>query len=433
MYRLFEKKLQSWKNGGMRKPLMVVGARKVGKTYTIKKFCEENFSNYLYFNLATDNEIKSIFEKTLSDKMIFERLELCLGRKIDPENTVIFFDEIQVSKNFISSLQYFSKSKNPYRIICTGNLLGVKMNRVSNSSPCEKVRIEYMYPMNFEEFLIAVGRKSLAKQIKDCYAQMSSMPDVEHEEAFNLYRKYLCVGGLPEAVNNLIENDLNMLSYSKEAISNIVDIYSNDMKNYVKSVVETKKLKKIYYNIPTQLVNEKKNFRYNLIDGDGRRRKYELPMNWLLNANLILRSYEIKNAQIPLNIFEESFNLYLNDVGILTLLSETNYTDIMLNKEFAYREALVKNYVAEEFTTNGIPLYFWTHGRNARVDFFICNDDGVIPVVVKSGDNVSITSINSYIRENHPPYVIRLASTNFYFLHGVRSVPMYAAFCIKDK
>ncbi len=433
MYRLFEKKLQSWKNGGMRKPLMVIGARKVGKTYTIKKFCEENFDNYIYFNLATDREIKNIFEKKLNDKMIFERLELCLGRKIDPKNTVIVFDEIQVSKNFVSSLQYFSKSKNPYRIICTGNLLGVKMNRISNACPCEKVKIEYMYPMNFEEFLIAIGKKSLSKQIKECYLKMSLMPELEHEEAFNLYRKYLCVGGLPESVNNLIESDLNMLSYSKNVISEIVDKYIGDMDNYVKSIIETKKLKKLYYNIPTQLITDNKDFRYNLIDEDGRKRKYEGPINWLLESNLILPSYEIENVKLPLNVSRDNFNLYLNDVGILTRVSHTNYTDVMLNKKFKFRDAIVKNYVAEEFTTNGIPLYYWTHGKNARVDFFVYNSDGVIPVIVKSGGDVRTTGLNAYIRENHPPYVIRLASTNFYFLHGIKSIPIYAAFCVKNK
>ena len=259
------------------------------------------------------------------------------------------------------------------------------------------------------------------------------MPELEHEEAFNLYRKYLCVGGLPESVNNLIESDLNMLSYSKNVISEIVDKYIGDMDNYVKSIIETKKLKKLYYNIPTQLITDNKDFRYNLIDEDGRKRKYEGPINWLLESNLILPSYEIENVKLPLNVSRDNFNLYLNDVGILTRVSHTNYTDVMLNKKFKFRDAIVKNYVAEEFTTNGIPLYYWTHGKNARVDFFVYNSDGVIPVIVKSGGDVRTTGLNAYIRENHPPYVIRLASTNFYFLHGIKSIPIYAAFCVKNK
>lgn len=433
MYRVFERKLQSWKNGGMRKPLMVIGARKIGKTYTIQKFCQENFENYLYFNLATDFEIKNIFEKKLDDKMILEKLELYLGRRIDAENTIIFFDEIQVSKNFIFDLQYFAKSRIAYKIICTGNLLGVKINRFSKTSPIEKIKIEYMHPMNFEEFLLAIGKKPLVKQIKECYEKMQEMSEFEHEEAFNLYRKYLCVGGLPESVMRLIDSNLNILDYNDEVISNTIDLYIDNMKNYVKSIVETKKLEKLYHNIPIQLTAKMRNFRYNLIDEDGRKRKYETPIKWLLNANLILPSYRISKVKVPLEINQESFKLYLNDVGILSQVDNVNYSDIMLDREFDFKDALVNNYVAEQFVSNEIPLRYWFYGRNAKVDFVIYNNDGIIPVVVRSGDVLKSAGLNAYMRELKPKYAIRLASTNFYYLQGVKSVPLYAAFCIKEQ
>ncbi len=432
MYRLIEKKFQAWKNGGMRKPLMVIGARKIGKTYTIQKFCKENFANYLYFNLATDIDIKNIFEKKLDDKMIIERLELYIGKRIDVENTIIFFDEIQVSKNFISSLQYFAKAKLPYKIICTGNLLGVKLHRYSKTISVEKVKIEYMHPMNFEEFLLAARKKSLVKQIKECYEELKTMPDFEHEEAFNLFRKYLCVGGLPEAVLNFLENDLNILDYDPSIVSDIVTMYIADMKSYVKSVVETRKLENLYQNIPAQLVSGMKNFRYNLIDADGRKRKFEAPINWLLNANLILIGNKVQTKK-PSEFHDGNFRLYLNDVGILSRMSNTKYSDIMLNKEFEFKDAIVKNYVAEELTSNGADLRYWFYGKNAKIDFIIHNDDGIIPIVVKSGESVKSAGLNTYMRNFMPEYIIRLASTNFYTLHGVRSIPLYAAFCIKGE
>lgn len=400
----------------MRKPLIVVGARKVGKTYTITKFCEENFANFLYFNLKTDAQIKNIFEKKLDDKMIFERLELCLGRRIDVENTIIFFDEIQESKNFISSLQYFTKSKLPYKIICTGDLLNAKI---------EKVKLEYMYPMNFEEFLLAANKKVLLKKIKDCYDQMCEMPELEHEEAFSLYRKYLCVGGLPEAVINFVENDLNILDYDKSVISSIVELYKKDMECCAKNKAETKKLKKIYENIPVQLLQDLRNFRYNLIDKDGRKRKYQAPLNWLFNANLILPSYNTNNA--------ESFKLYFNDVGILSYVSGANYIDIMLNKEFDYKDAIVRNYIAEQLTANEVPLSHWIYSKSAKIDFLIKNEDGLIPIAVRSGKVIKSAGLNAYMKKISPKYAIRLASTNFYFLQGVKSVPLYAAFCIRGE
>lgn len=171
----------------MKKPLMVIGVRQIGKTYTIEKFAKANFEQYIYFNLEKQEEIRSIFDSTIDDEKILERLELYLGKKIDLEKTIFFFDEVQVSENFIVSLKYFYESSRPYKIVCAGSLLGVKVNRFDSSFPVGKIVMEYMYPMNFEEFLMATNNNMLLDTIKQCYLKMEPMPNFAHKQALKLF------------------------------------------------------------------------------------------------------------------------------------------------------------------------------------------------------------------------------------------------------
>lgn len=433
MYRIFEKKLINWKNSGMEKPLMVIGVRQIGKTYTIQKFIKENFEEYIYFNLEKEKYLREIFEKTIDSEKIMGEIELYIGKKIDISKTILFFDEVQVSEKFIVSLKYFCESKRPYKIICAGSLLGVKINRFNDSFPVGKIQMEHMYPMSFEEFLIALNKEMLLEKIKESYENMIPLPTFAHEEALLLYKRYLCVGGMPEAVKNFISNESDILKYDSNILSNIIDMYIADMNKYVKNSLETVKIEKVYKNIPVQLAKDKKTFKYNLIEANARKRMYEHPIEWLISSGMILSSNKIKKAEIPLKVYqdEEYFKLYLSDVGILVAMSEIRFNDLILDKTFSFRGAITENYVAQEFTANDISLYYWTYGRNAEVDFIIYNNDGIIPVEVKSGDNVRSTSLKFYINENKPKYSIRLSTRNFGFENNIKSIPLYAAFCIK--
>lgn len=433
MYRIFEKKLINWKNSGMEKPLMVIGVRQIGKTYTIQKFIKENFEEYIYFNLEKEEYLREIFEKTIDSEKIMDEIELYIGKKIDISKTILFFDEVQVSEKFIVSLKYFCESKRPYKIICAGSLLGVKINRFNDSFPVGKIQMEHMYPMSFEEFLIALNKEMLLEKIKESYENMIPLPTFAHEEALLLYKRYLCVGGMPEAVKNFISNESDILKYDSNILSNIIDMYIADMNKYVKNSLETVKIEKVYKNIPVQLAKDKKTFKYNLIEANARKRMYEHPIEWLISSGMILSSNKIKKAEIPLKVYqdEEYFKLYLSDVGILVAMSEIRFNDLILDKPFSFRGAITENYVAQEFTANDISLYYWTYGRNAEVDFIIYNNDGIIPVEVKSGDNVRSTSLKFYISENKPKYSIRLSTRNFGFENNIKSIPLYAAFCIK--
>ena len=322
--------------------------------------------------------------------------------------------------------------KNHIKLYAQAVYYGVKINRFNSSFPVGKIRMEYMYPMNFEEFLIATGKEILLNKIKECYSKMEAMPSFAHEQALTLYKQYLCVGGMPESVNNFIENDLDILKYDSNIISNIIEMYIADMKKYVKGNIETVKIEKVYKNIPSQLAKDKKTFRYNLIDEDGRKRKYETPIEWLISAGMVLASYKIKKPEIPLKVYidEDMFKLYLSDVGLLTSISEIKYPDIMLERPFEFKGAITENYIAQEFITKDISLYYWTYGRNAEVDFIIYNEDGIIPVEVKSGNSVKSTSLNLYIREHKPKYANRISNKNFGFESNIKSVPLYATFLI---
>ena len=434
MQRLFENKLLYWKKSGMNKPLMVVGTRQIGKTYIIEKFAKENFEEYLYFNLEKNIDVRKIFEKSIDDTKIIEELELYLGKKINIEKTIFFFDEVQVSENFIVSLKYFNESEKPYKIVCAGSLLGVKINRFKSSFPVGKIRMEYMYPMNFEEFLIATGKEMLRDKIKECYETMSPMSDFAHEQAITLYKQYLCIGGMPEAVNNFVENDLDILKFDSHIISDIKDMYIADMQKYVKSSLETVKIEKVYKSIPSQLAKDKKNFQYNFIEETGRKRKYESSIDWLVASKMILINYNSKRMEIPLKVYidENNFKLYLSDVGILTNMSEIKFPDIMLDKTFIYKGAITENYIAQELAFKGESLYYWTSKRNAEIDFVLYSEqDGIIPIEVKSGNNVRSISLNMYIKEYNPKYAIRFSTRNFGFENNIKSIPLYAAFCVK--
>lgn len=262
---------------------------------------------------------------------------------------------------------------------------------------------------------------------------MEPMPDFAHEQAITLYRQYLCVGGMPEAVNNFVENDLDILKFDSHIISDIIDMYIADMKQYVTSNLETVKIERVYKNIPSQLAKDKKNFQYNFIEEKGRKRKYESSIDWLVAARMILINYKSKKMEIPLKVYidEDMFKLYLSDVGILTNISEIKYPDIMLDKAFIYKGAITENYIAQELSSNNNSLYYWTYGRNAEIDFILYNEDGIIPIEVKSGENVKSTSLNTYIREIKPKYAIRVSTKNFGYANNIKSIPLYATFCIK--
>ena len=436
MKRKIYRELLKWKEENIDTPLMVIGARQVGKTYIIKKFCENEFSKNIYINLLEHTEIVELFKQKISADEKYMRLQIILNQSIDIENTIIFFDEIQESEELISSLKYFCENERPFKIICAGSLLGVKINRFQSSFPVGKVRMINMYPMDFEEFILANDPEmgeTLIKEIKKCYDENKKMTDVLHEKLMELYKIYLCIGGMPSCINNYLNCDKDILKYDKKIIEDIINAYLNDMNKYVINSFEATRIEEIYKTIPAQLENTSKKFQYSKIKKGARSKDYESALNWLYSSNLIHKCTALNSINIPPKAYidNEVFKLFVSDVGILTSLLEVNYRQILLNDNFLFKGVLAENYVAQEFVFNDISLYYWKSNNNAEIDFILYNEDGLIPIEVKSSDNTKSKSLQVYINRYKPKYAIRISTKNFGYENNIKSVPLYATFLIK--
>lgn len=304
---------------------------------------QKNYEHYIYINLEREEDIASIFEQTIDPLEIIKYIEIKKGITINIESTIIFFDEIQVSERAITSLKYFCEDK-IYHIVCAGSLLGVKIRRFKSSFPVGKVIIKILFPVDFEEFLIALNKEKLLNEIKRCFDSSSKMLDSLHNEALELYKSYLCIGGMPQAVSDYIEKDYNIMAFNREIHSNIITAYIADMRKYTNSSEEIIKIQSIYENMPIQLGSDNRKFKYSTISSEGNKRQYELPLDWLVASNMLIKCSKIKLPQAPLKVYEEddNFKMYLSDVGLLNYLSKVTFADIMCNNEFLLRVRLQK-------------------------------------------------------------------------------------------
>lgn len=433
MKRKIYKDLLNWKENSIDIPLMIIGARQIGKTYIIKEFCKNEFENYMYINLLDNPQIVDLFEQSIPTEEKFTKMQLILNEKIDLEKTIIFFDEIQLSEKLISNLKYFCESDKPFKIICAGSLLGVKINRFHSSFPVGKVKMEYMYPMDFEEFLMATSTQGLIDEIYKCYNEVIPMTNALHEKLLNLYRLYLCVGGMPQAVQNIVDVNQNIFDFDKNIVKNIIESYLNDMNQYILNNTEKSRIEAIYKSIPSQLGNVSNKFQYAKINSNARSRDYETALQWLISSTMIYKCNLLKTIQIPPKAYidEEYFKLYISDVGLLTSLLEIQYNDILLDNDFLYKGNIAENYMAAQLVRNGASLYYWKSNSDAEIDFILYNKDGLIPIEVKASDNTTSKSLNSYIKKYNPKYSIRVSSKNFGFENNIKSIPLYAAFLIR--
>ena len=391
--------------------------------------------NYIYINLLDRKDIVKLYKEEISISDKIKKLEWIIDSKIDGEDTILFVDEVQESEEFISSLKYMCESEIKYNVIVAVSLLGVKINRFHSSFPVGKVFIEYMYPMDFPEFLMAVGKGEIINDIKYSYDNNQKMDEDIHLKLLELYRIYLCVGGMPEAVLNIINNDLDIMNFDKNILSLIIDMYIVDMNKCVYNNAEEVKIEKIYKNISYQLAKENKKFQYSKIEDNSKntKRKYITAIEWLESSNMIYICNNVKTIDIPLKVYQEEniFKVYMSNVCLLCSISAVLFNDIMLDKSFRFKGAIVENYVVQTFISNKLSLNYWSSGNTAEVDFLITNKDGIIPVEVKASDNTKSRSLNVYMEKYNPSYSIRVSSKNFGFENNIKSVPLYSVFCIK--
>ncbi|MBO5003999.1 MAG: DUF4143 domain-containing protein [Clostridia bacterium] len=279
---------------------------------------------------------------------------------------------------------------------------------------------------------MAIGQNMIIDEIEQCFIENRKMVDSLHEKLLNFYRLFLCTGGMPEAVKNIVSENLNIINFDSNIISSIIDAYIADMQKYTLNHYETVKIEKIYKNIPSQLAKENKKFQFSKIDKNARRRDYESSMDWLVSSRLIIPCYFVNRFETPLKGFmvNDNFKLYLSDCGILSKMLEMPYNKILLNEDIKYKGVIAENYVANELVISGHSIFYWAENQVAEIDFLIDTNDGIIPIEVKADTNKKSKSLNLYIKENNPKYAIRISANNFGFENGIKSVPLYASYLI---
>lgn len=432
MERKIENTILNWKNSSKRMPLIIKGARQIGKTYTALMIGKKYYKNTVYFNMEDSQELVSIFEKDFDIERIITELSIRSGESIFKNETLIIFDEIQACERALLSLKYFCEKAPEYHIIAAGSLLGVALNREKYSFPVGKVDMITMYPMDFEEFLWALNQHDLADAIREHY-QSNEMFSL-HDTAMMYYKTYLLVGGMPRAVLDYIETkDYNFVTASQKSLN---DSYIADMAKYA-TPNETTKIMNAYNSIPAQLSKENKKFQYKVIKSGARAYEYETPIEWLNASGVINKCVKIREGKMPLSVFveNESFKIYMADTGILCskfsipakmILTETNAFD-------GFKGALTENYVAAALKTNGYDLYYWEANGKAELDFVIQSAEGdIIPVEVKAADNVRAKSLGVFMKKYDIQKAIRISSKNFGFENNIKSVPLYAVFAISE-
>ncbi len=423
--------LIAWKNSKNRKPLLLYGARQVGKTYLVKQFGEKYFEDIIYVNFETNDIISKMIDENITPEYIIKNLEVAFGRAIDKEKTLIFFDEIQKNSRALTSLKYFCEDAPEYYVIGAGSLLGVHINRKEFSFPVGKVDFLTIYPLSFEEFLLNTNNKLLIEEIKKSFISNQAISNLMHEKALELYYDYLSVGGMPEVVREYINSNsiINAIDYQKD----IIESYKNDITKYSEPS-NSPKILAAFDSIPVQLAKDNKKFQYKLVQKGGTSTIFGDSINWLVNAGIVNMCIKTKIG-VPLKMYEEldSFKLYMNDVGLLTNLSQ--FPIYLIKNREAVNEMMIgmltENYVASSLKYNDLNLNYWKNDYDSEIDFILQSEKGlIIPLEVKTSIHTKSRSLNNYNQEFKPKYSIRLSTKNFGFKNNIKSVPLYATFCI---
>jgi predicted AAA+ superfamily ATPase len=430
MERKFTAQLLAWKNSSARMPLIVTGARQVGKTYGLLEFGKKHYQNLVYLNFENNTSLQAVFERDLNPERIIRELSVIAGEAIFENYTLLIFDEIQSCERALTSLKYFCEDAPAYHIVAAGSLLGITLNRQNFSFPVGKINKITLYPLDFEEFLWALGRKNGTDMLRDCYANNSFF--AAHNEYIDLYKTYLLVGGMPFVTSEYVKHqDFLQVSDLQRTIS---DAYIADMLKYAQAT-ETNKILAAFKSIPAQLAKENHKFQYKIIRTGARAYEFENSLEWLQTAGVARKCVKTSEGKFPLALFAQHhlFKVYLSDCGLLA--SKFNLSPNVVLSDLAGFEnikgALAESYVFSALTTNDYAPFYWESEGKAELDFVIQNREGkIIPIEVKSAENTRSKSLQQFVGKYKPDYSIRISAKNFGFENNIKAVPLYAAFCI---
>ena len=425
MYRIAIEKLYRWKVSRCRKPLLIQGARQVGKTWLMKEFGRSAYRDMVYINFDSNSRMAELFASDLNTDRLIMGIELYAGKKIDPDSTLLIFDEVQEVPRALSSLKYFYENAPQYHIICAGSLLGIALHE-GTSFPVGKVDFLELYPLSFREFLMAVTGTQFAKLLdSQDYKMITSFKQIYIEAL----KQYYFIGGMPEAVENFTEE--RDFYEVREVQKRILEAYEQDFSKHAPLEI-VPKIRMVWNSIPSQLAKENKKFLYGLVREGGRAKEYETAIMWLCDCGLVYKIERVKGGGIPLKAYvdQKAFKLFVVDVGLLGCMTGLSPKILLDGKDLfkEFKGALTEQYVCQQLKTlENLSIYYYTNDRGScEVDFVVDTGERTVPVEVKAEVNLKAKSLKTYYEKYQPEISIRTSMADYRPEEWLMNLPLYA-------
>ena len=425
MYRIAIEKLYKWKNSKRRKPLIIEGARQVGKTWLMKEFGKQAYADTVYINFDSNSRMADLFSADLDTDRLIMGLELYAGRKINPDNTLLIFDEVQEVPRALASLKYFYENAPQYHIVCAGSLLGIALHQ-GTSFPVGKVDFLKLYPLSFSEFLMATGNERFAELLKNQDYEMITSFKQTYIDAL---KHYYFVGGMPEAVQSFAENkDFNEVRAIQKRI---LAAYEQDFSKHAPNEI-VPKIRMLWNSIPSQLARENKKFIYGLVREGGRAREYETAIMWLSDCGLVHKVSRVNAAGIPLKAYEDlkAFKLFIVDVGLLGCMTGLRQRTLLDGDDLfvEFKGALTEQYVCQQLKTiEDLGVYYYTNDRGScEIDFVVDTGEQIVPIEVKAETNLRAKSLKTYRERFEPEFSVRTSMADYKKEDWLLNLPLYA-------
>lgn len=425
MYRIAIEKLYKWKESKRRKPLIIEGARQVGKTWLMKEFGEKAYQDTIYINFDSNSRMSELFSEDLNVDRLIMGIELYAGKKIDPAHTLLIFDEVQEVPKALSSLKYFYENAPQYHIVCAGSLLGIALHG-GTSFPVGKVDFLNLYPLSFKEFLMATTGERFAELLEN---QDYQMVNAFKQTFIDALKQYYFVGGMPEAVESFVEEkDFNEV---REIQKRILSAYEQDFSKHAPIEI-VPKIRMVWNSIPSQLAKENKKFIYGLVREGGRAKEYETAIMWLCDCGLIHKVSRVNAAGLPLKAYEDlkAFKMFLVDVGLLGCMTGLRQRTLLDGNELftKFKGALTEQYVCQQLKTiQDLDIYYYTNDRGScEVDFVVDTGEEIVPLEVKAEVNLKAKSLKNYHEKYNPPISIRTSMADYKKEDWIVNLPLYA-------
>ena len=414
-------KLVAWKSSDERKPMVLKGARQVGKTWLMKEFGKSCYQNFVYFNFDEEDELKSIFETNKNPQRIIELLSMIAGEKIHPLDTLVIFDEVQECPEALNALKYFKEKANEYHVIAAGSLLGTLLAK-PKSYPVGMVNLLDIFPLNFEEFLEATDAPLFAYY--EGIHKEQQIEEIFHNRLLEAYNNYLIIGGMPECVSSWLKHKdpAKIAQIQRE----LIEVYENDFSKH-NGKVNSGRILMVFRSIVTQLAKSNEKFMYGAVREGARARDFEEAIEWLVSAGMLNRIYNVSKLEHPLSAFDklDQFKLFLFDTGLLKQMAGIDNSAILLKSTYQFKGQLTENYVLQQLRGqfDVMPRYF--SSRNGEIDFVLQCGMDIIPVETKGGEDKSAPTFKKYVADNHPQYAVRFSKMGYRKDGNITNIPLY--------